>query len=232
MEFFDVVTTRRSVRKFTSEPVPEAVVRKALDAAILAPNSSNMQMWEFYWVRSPEKKAAAVKACFSQPAAATAAELVFIVSRVDTWRRNRDLMIAELKKSPDVKQSALDYYQKAMPAVYFQDSVGVTGIVKKVAISAAGLTRPVPRGPTSRAALFEMVTKSAALAAQNFMLAVVAQGYACCPMEGYDEARIKKILGLGRNAHVVMGVAFGKADPKGYYGPQIRFDKNLFVFEV
>jgi nitroreductase len=64
------------------------------------------------------------------------------------------------------------------------------------------------------------------------MLAVVAQGYACCPMEGYDEARVKKILGLGRHAHVVMGIGIGRGHPGGIYGQQIRFDRDLFVFEV
>jgi len=232
MEFFDVVKTRRSFRKFTDEKIPEEVIRKAIDAAILAPNSSNMQMWEFYWVRSQDKRDACVKACFSQPAAATAAELVFVVSRTDTWRRNLNLMVTELKKSPDVKKSALDYYEKALPALYIQDPLGVVGLVKRIGITVTGLLRPVPRIPTTKAALFEMVTKSAALAAENLMLAVVAQGYACCPMEGYDEARIKKILGLGRHAHVVMGVGIGRGHPNGLYGPQIRFDRDLFVFEV
>jgi nitroreductase len=77
-----------------------------------------------------------------------------------------------------------------------------------------------------------MVTKSAALAAENFMLAVVAQGYACCPMEGYDEVRVKKLLGLGRGSHVVMAIGLGAPAADGLYGPQIRFDKKLFVFEV
>jgi nitroreductase len=45
MEFFEAVVRRRSVRKFTPEAVPEAVIRKAFEAAILAPNSSNTQTW-------------------------------------------------------------------------------------------------------------------------------------------------------------------------------------------
>ena len=232
MEFFDVIKSRRSVRKFTNEAVPEEVVRKALDAALLAPNSSNLQLWEFYWSRSTDKKQALVKACLSQPAAATAAELVFVVARLDTWRRNRDLMLQELRKSPSVPKSALSYYEKAIPAVYLQDPFGLIGLVKGMALSIAGLTRPLPRIPSSRAGLFEMVTKSAALAAENFMLALVAQGYGCCPMEGFDEVRVKKILGLGRGAHVVMAIGLGRPAADGIYGPQLRFDKNLFVFEV
>lgn len=56
MNFFDVINNRRSVRRFTDTTVPDEVVQKALDAATKAPNSSNLQPWEFYWCKSPEKK--------------------------------------------------------------------------------------------------------------------------------------------------------------------------------
>ena len=56
MNFFEVVDKRRSVRRFTESEVPESVMRKCLKAAILAPNSSNLQPWEFYWIRDEEKK--------------------------------------------------------------------------------------------------------------------------------------------------------------------------------
>ncbi len=56
MEFFDVVARRRSVRDYTDEVVPDDVIQKAFDAAILAPNSSNTQTWNFYWVKSPGPK--------------------------------------------------------------------------------------------------------------------------------------------------------------------------------
>ena len=56
MDFFELVNKRRSVRKFKDEKVPKEVITKSLDAALLAPNSSNLQPWEFYWVRTAEKK--------------------------------------------------------------------------------------------------------------------------------------------------------------------------------
>ena len=69
MDFFETVNKRRSVRKFTNIEVPEAVMRKCLKASLLAPNSSNLQPWEFYWIRNLKKKEQVVKACFSQNAA-------------------------------------------------------------------------------------------------------------------------------------------------------------------
>ena len=67
---------RRSVRKFNDSEVPQDVMRKCLKASLLAPNSSNLQPWEFYWARSLEKKKERlVEACFSQNTAKTAKDL-------------------------------------------------------------------------------------------------------------------------------------------------------------
>lgn len=51
LDFFDIVRNRRSVRKFTSDPVPEEHLRQILDAARLAPTSGNQQPWKFLVVK-------------------------------------------------------------------------------------------------------------------------------------------------------------------------------------
>jgi len=58
-EFRKVVMSRRSVRKFTSKPIPQTIVDDCLDMALLAPCSSGLQPWEFYVVRTPAKKSQA-----------------------------------------------------------------------------------------------------------------------------------------------------------------------------
>ncbi len=83
-EFERVVRSRRSVRVYTYEQIPENVMRKCLELAVLAPSSSSLQPWEFYWVRDPLKKQQLVEFCLNQPAAATAQELVVCVARLDT----------------------------------------------------------------------------------------------------------------------------------------------------
>ena len=82
-----MVNRRRSVRKFTNKKVPEAIMKKCLKASVLAPNSSNLQPWEFYWIRNHKKKKQVVEACFSQNAAKTAKEIVIAVSRIDSLKK-------------------------------------------------------------------------------------------------------------------------------------------------
>lgn len=64
------------------------------------------------------------------------------------------------------------------------------------------------------------------------MLALRAYGFDSCPMEGMDETRIRKLLQLPRAAEVCMVISAGKRAASGIYGPQLRFDRSLFVFEV
>ena len=231
-EFKKVVETRRSVRIFDKTPIPEADMRDVLDAALLAPNSSNLQPWEFYWVRSPAPKAALVEACLSQPAAKTAAELVVCVARTDTWRAMRARMLDAFATQKGVPASAVDYYKKLVPMVYTVGPLGILARVRGLAMWFIGFKRAVPREPASAADMRTWAVKSTALACQNLMLALRAKGWDSCPMEGMDSSRIRKLLGLPRGAAVVMVVAAGRRSSKGVYGPRIRFDRGLFVREV
>ena len=56
MEFKQAVEKRRSVRKFDPDKeLDTKIVKDCIELATLAPNSSNMQLWEFYHVTSDEK---------------------------------------------------------------------------------------------------------------------------------------------------------------------------------
>ena len=46
MEIFQAVTTRRSIRRFKPNPVPEALLREILEAARWSPSWGNTQPWE------------------------------------------------------------------------------------------------------------------------------------------------------------------------------------------
>ena len=232
MELFQTIETRRSVRKFLAESVPREVIEKALSAALLAPNSSNLQPWEIYWVRDAGRKAALVTAAFDQSAATTAAELLVFVARTDTWKRNRALILEELKKRGNVPKQQLDYYTKLVPLFYSHGFFNVLGVLKQALFSIMGLFRPVPRGPFSKARTKAVLSKTVALACQNFMLAITAQGYSSLPMEGFDGVRVKMILGLGGESSIVMIISVGRENPEGIYGPRLRLDPKLFLFEV
>ena len=73
----EAIEYRRSVRIFDKEKeIDVAIVKKCIEHATLAPNSSNLQLWEFYHITSNEEIKKIAKACFNQPAAKTAKQFV------------------------------------------------------------------------------------------------------------------------------------------------------------
>ena len=228
-EFEKVIKSRRSVRFFTKEVIPETIIKNSLNNALLAPNSSNLQVWEIYWVKNLVKKKRLIEACLSQPAASTAKELFVFVARPDNWKRNNELMLDHIKKN-NLNSKLLNYYSKITKIVYSQGIFNFFGYIKKILIIIIGLFRVIPREPTSFSDMKIWSHKSIALACQNFMLSMRAYGYDTCPMEGMDSLKVKKILNLPRRAQISMVIGAGKRDrKKGVIGHQIRFDNNLFI---
>jgi nitroreductase len=227
--FDNIINNRRSVRVYTEEKVPEQVMTQVLDWALMAPNSSNLQCWEFYWVKNPSKKSALVKALFNQPAARTAQELVVAVARTDRWKMIRKQMLEAFKNESNIPASAKAYYEKLVPLAYNQGPLGLFGAAKKVFTSVVGLTRPIPREPNSCADMRVWAVKSTALACQNIMMGFSAHGFDTCPMEGLDSKRVKKILGLKGKSEIVMAISVGKRAKNGVYGPRVRMPKEQFI---
>lgn len=228
--FRELVQARRSVRKFTAEKIPDHIVNECLDMALLAPNSSNLQTWEFYRIITPELKQKIVHACFSQPAAATAAELIVCVANPSSWREHSKQMLAHFESLPvETPKSALVYYSKLVPFVYTVGWFNVLTPFKWLFNTIAGTFKVVPREPISSFDIDLWAAKSCALACENLMLAFRSHGYDTCPMEGYDSHRVRKAMNLACSKKIVMIVGAGKRADGGLYGPRIRFPREQFV---
>lgn len=55
-EFADAMARRRTVRDFSTDPIPLDAVREAVRAAGTAPSGANLQPWRFVVVTDPERK--------------------------------------------------------------------------------------------------------------------------------------------------------------------------------
>jgi nitroreductase len=237
-DFNEIIKTRRSVRDFLKENLDISIVKECIKNATLAPNSSNLQLWEFYHIISDEVKANISKSCFGQPAAKTANQFVIIVTRKDLWKRRRDFnlnfILNKFKDLSDVKsmkkrKNAINYYKLLIPTLY-GNFLNITGFIKYLNVSIIGLFRPIYREVTSTD-LRVVVHKSAALAAQNFMLSMRFNGYDTCPMEGFDSKRIKKIINIPNSAEINMVIGCGIGSEKGVYSEQFRVPFKEVYFE-
>lgn len=235
--FDDIVQARRSIRIYDDKATfDETAVDRSLERALLSPNSSNLQLWEFYRVKSKAKKNELAKYCLGQNAAKTANELIVFVTRKDKWKERARFVLAEAKKEFPATLSKkhkliIEYYDKLIPTLYFSDPVDIAGSFKKIASVVSGTFQPIPREVTATDMRI-VVHKSVALAAQTFMLSMKAEGYDTCPMEGFDSVRVKKFLNLPRGAEICMIVSVGTAKPEGVYGKRVRIPKEQVIFEI
>ncbi len=54
-DIFDIIKTRRSIRRFKKEIPDEVLIRRCIEAACYAPSSKNSQPWSFVIVKDREK---------------------------------------------------------------------------------------------------------------------------------------------------------------------------------
>jgi len=232
--FEEIIQRRRSNRKFDANvEVPDDVITRSLERSILSPNSSNMQLWEFQWIKDPVLKETFTSLCLDQNAARTAKQLVVFVTRQDLWKQRAAWNYNKIKEGingePNTAQKkGLDYYGKLMPLAYRSDIFGIATLIRRTLCFFMGLRKPFMRfgGKSDQRVT---VHKSCALAAQTFMLSIAAEGFESCPMEGFDAVRVKRALGLPSGAEINMIIAVGKGTEAGVWGPRFRVPYNEVV---
>ena len=228
---------RRSIRHYDQDlEIDEEIVKKCIEQAVLAPNSSNLQLWQFYHIIDKKIINELSKSCFNQPAARTCKQLVVFVVRKDLWKKranaNADFIkrtfLSNKDNSKRRNKMAVNYYKKLIPAIY-SDFFGLFGIIRYLFALLTGVFRPIYR-QVCKSDLRVVAHKSCALAAENFMISMAAYGYDTCPMEGFDSLRIKRTLKLPNSSEINMIISCGKRSKKGVYGPRFRipFDQVYF----
>lgn len=61
-DLWTAMSTARAIRRYTDEPVDDAVLMRCLEAATWAPTGGNFQAWRFVILQSPEQRAAVARA--------------------------------------------------------------------------------------------------------------------------------------------------------------------------
>lgn len=232
MNLEEVLNYRRSVRVYDkTKLIDTAKVKHCLELATLAPNSSNMQLWEFYHITQPELLAKVSRACLNQKATSTAPQVVVFVARRDAYRKHARFVLdferdnihrnsPEERQTKRIKDREL-YYGVVMPFIYTR-FFGLLGLFRKLLANVISIFRPMML-EVSENDMRVVAHKSCALAAQTFMIAMANEGYDTCPLEGLDSRRLKRALRLPHGAEINMVISCGVRDgDKGIWGERCR----------
>ncbi len=239
MTFEEIVKQRRSIRRFDKDfNFDFSAIDRSLELAILAPNSSNLQLWEFHVIKSEDKLTQMIPMCMGQGSARTASAIVAFVTCKQNWKKHAKWNIEKISENiidlqnlSKLEKRGLDYYKKIIPLFYDNFPWPLKTMFRQALVWGMQIMgKPMMRivGKSDQRVVGH---KSTALAAQTFMLAIENEDYGTCPMEGFDEKMVKKLLKLNSSFEITMLVAVGKALPEGISNERWRLPRKEVVFE-
>ena len=194
----DAVTGRRSVRRFTAEPVAEATVRAILEVAARAASGVNMQPWLVHVVTG-ETRIRIGKAARQAVIAGTAeAEYRYLPGAIEEPYRTRRRKIGfDLYALYGIDRDDMPARQDAYLRNYdfFGAPVGLF----------ITMDRTMSQGAWLDCGMFM----------QNVMLAARSFGLETCPQQAWCDvgATVHRELGIPDSRILLSGMAMGHADP-------------------
>jgi nitroreductase len=183
----EAVEARRSIRRFRSDPVPEALLSEILEAARLAPSAGNVQPWAFLVVRDVAIKEQLKHICLEQKFVAEAPLVI--------------LCCADLES-----------YSKKARLLRYQEYVA-SGTLATLSGRYADPNYMRAQPPPEEAVLRTKVIANTFIAITHMILMASAVGLSTCWVGGFDDtANISHLFGLRETLIPVAVIPVGYAD--------------------
>lgn len=188
----EIMLTRRSVRRFLPDPVPEADIVEMLECARWAPSDTNQQPWRFIVITNPG-----------------------LIRRIDNlcWAAIERLQQrANDRGRPDAAKKLKVFGRYAAAFAGAPCLILLVGEPYRSRFTEE-IFIPVLSADEVAAISREESIKSVCLAGQNLLLAAHAMGYGACAMSGpiiLAEREIAQLVGIEPEHFLVMAVAVGR----------------------
>ncbi len=180
------IKERRSITFFDpNRDVSVDTIKEILNTAALTPSAYNLQPWEVVVVKDPEKKRELKEICHNQQKVEDASANIVI--------------IANLKAAEEHSDRVLDSWVE----------LGYLPSEKKEELKDQILSEWNTPDKRKRRAI-----RDAAMFAMSIMIVARYFGLETHPMDGFDEQKLKRFLGLGRDKIPLMVIAIGYKHPE------------------
>jgi nitroreductase len=186
-----VIPHRRDTTSFSPTPVPDELLLDVLELGLLAPSGYNLQPWRFVVARDPEVRKRLRAAAMDQKQVEEAPVVIAACGDPGAWRRSDLEEMIELGRG--------------FHAVNDEDAEALR----------KNATAYLESYPADM-----WVTRQVSIAFTHLMLAAEAYGLNTGPMEGFDEGKVREVLGIPSEVRVIALLALGhrKGDEKPYGG--------------
>ena len=210
-QFEGLAKSRRATRRFLPDPIPPALLDRIIEIAHWAPSGYNLQPTHFTIVTDTALRQKLSVACLGQRPVAEAPAVIVISGDRNVADRHFEVMLESERQAGSIKPGYEALLRKVVPLAFRRGPLGLNWLWKATLLPLVRLFRPLPA-----VHMRFWLAKQTSLAAMNLMLAAEAAGLATLPMEGFDEGRVRRVLGMPRSQVVTMVVVLGKAtdDPR------------------
>jgi len=201
MELLDAMKSRRSIRKFKIEAIPEDYIKELLEVGRMAPSGSNLQSTRYVVIKSEEARVK-LKECTSLP-------FVWLAPAV----------IAVCVDSNVVSTSA-ERFKELKEANAFMDTPLNNNDVDAEAYSKR-------RRVMDEAALKAYLSLNAAKAIDHITLRAVDLGLGSCWVMMFDKEKVKSFLNLRDTYDVVALLTVGYPNQSPAQRPRLSMNEVL-----
>jgi nitroreductase len=195
LNFFDVVSSRRSVKAYdASHQISKDEIRQLLTVAQQAPSSWNLQQWKFLVFDEQAQKEQLLPIAYGQKQVVEASVVIAVLGDLEANGN------AELIYSEEVAQGR------------------ITSEIKSQLVNQINRAYVNPQIARDEAFL------NASLASMQLMLSARAMGYDTCPMRGVNMAAFVEKFDIPSRYTPVMLIALGKSLKPGYPSSRFDVD--------
>ena len=202
----DSIRARRSMKSFKSDPIPEATLQELLSLMQDAPSSWNFQPTRVVMIRSMAQKEALAAAAWGQKQILEApVTFVFAVS-IRGWEKNMSEILKSGVSSGAWPQKFADWIRENAPG--FQKGLG----------------------DKER----EYAIKDAIIMATTLALAAQSKGYSNCYINGWDEAKVKEIIGVegDKDIAIALLLPIGMPNSQPKHPGRLPSAKTIFTDRI
>lgn len=200
MELLEAIKSRRSIRKFKSDPMPEGYITELIEAGRLAPSGTNLQPTRYVVIKSEEARAK-LKECTPLPFVSAAPAVIACCIDTQSIASTGEKM-KELREAKAFVDTPLD-----------RDAENYSNDNKESKVDSA--------------AIKSYLYLNAAIAIDHITLRAVDLGLGSCWVMMFDNEKVKNLLGFDSRYEVVALLPVGYPDQSPSQRPRLDIDEVL-----
>ena len=200
MDVSEAIRTRRSIRKFKPDPIPEEKIKLLLESARLAPSGTNTQPWRFIVVRDDDTKTRLQRAAHNQRHVKRAPVIIVCCADLQAFKEfpvRVDELIESGALPERTREVFIPYLKKGMSTV-------------------------------TKDALMVAAAANVAIAVEHIVLQAVEIGLGTCWVRWYEDNKVKEILDIPDHIEVMALLPVGIPDEDPAPRPRLGLDTIVY----